>query len=108
MGREEEAAAWLRKYRLEGAIAVSDPERKLYGAFELRRAPLRTMLRPRVLVRWLLGGVLFRHGAGRPREDAAQMPGVFLLERGRVARAFRHETPADRPDYVAIATGSAP
>jgi hypothetical protein len=27
-----------------------------------------------------------------------QLPGVFLLRDGRLVRAFRHETAADRPD----------
>jgi hypothetical protein len=36
------------------------------------------------------------------REDGFQMPGVFLLRDRGIARAYRHRTIADRPDYVAI------
>jgi hypothetical protein len=34
--------------------------------------------------------------------DGLQMPGVFLLHRGKVLREFRHESAADRPDYVTL------
>ena len=46
--------------------------------------------------------------------DGLQMPGVFVLVDGRVARAYRHRTAADRPDYAALvadattATGASP
>jgi hypothetical protein len=32
------------------------------------------------------------------------MPGVFLLDAGRIRKAFRHKLISDRPDYVALAT----
>jgi hypothetical protein len=32
--------------------------------------------------------------------DATQMPGVFLLHRGEILKAFKHKTAADRPDYL--------
>ena len=34
------------------------------------------------------------------KEDAEQMPGVFLLKDRRIARAFRHKSIADEPDYL--------
>jgi len=43
------------------------------------------------------------HGLGRIVGDAMQMPGVFVLDGGRVVEEFRHRTAADRPDYVAMA-----
>ncbi len=43
------------------------------------------------------------HGVGMLAGDGFQMPGVFLLHRGQVLREFRHESAADRPDYLALA-----
>ena len=36
--------------------------------------------------------------------DGFQMPGVFLLRNGRIEKAFRHQTAADRPDYCELAS----
>lgn len=105
LGREAEATAWLRKHRLEDAIAIADPERTLYRAFALKRGGFREFLSPKVLFRALLAGALFRHGAGKPAGDPLQMPGAFLLRDGRIVGEFRHRTAADRPDYVALALG---
>ena len=35
--------------------------------------------------------------------DGTQMPGVFLIHRGRVLHRFIHANAADRPDYAALA-----
>ena len=35
------------------------------------------------------------------------MPGVFLLQNGRVLRSYRHANPYERPDYEALALGLA-
>jgi hypothetical protein len=48
---------------------------------------------------------MFRYGIGMIQEDAEQMPGVFLLKDRKIARAFRHKTIADEPDYWKIARG---
>jgi hypothetical protein len=34
------------------------------------------------------------------------MPGVFLLQRGEIRKAFRHKLVSDRPDYLALATAN--
>jgi hypothetical protein len=36
--------------------------------------------------------------------DTLQMPGVFLVSRGEVVRAFRHELTSDLPDYMSLAS----
>ena len=43
------------------------------------------------------------HGVGMLAGDGLQMPGVFVLHHGQVLREFRHESAADRPDYLELA-----
>lgn len=43
-----------------------------------------------------------RHGLGGAEGDVAQMPGVFLLFHGETLKAYRHQSAADRPDYLAM------
>jgi alkyl-hydroperoxide reductase/thiol specific antioxidant family protein len=99
MGQEEDAAGIFRKYGLVDALRVSDPSQDLYRAFGLERGRLWQIFSPVVLWRMLVAGLFRGHGAGMPVGDAFQMPGVFLLHRGKVIMDFRHETIAARPDY---------
>jgi hypothetical protein len=54
---------------------------------------------------WLRGAeALVRgHGLGAIVGDSLQMPGVFLVHRGAIVKAFRHEYSSDVPDYVTLA-----
>jgi len=101
-GSDAQAEAFFAGYGLGDVARVSDPDRALYRAFHLRRGGLRDVVGPAV---WRRGteAVAAGHGLGRIAGDAMQMPGVFVLEGGRVVKAFRHRTAADRPDYVAMA-----
>lgn len=99
---DDRAAAYLGKYDLPGHVRVSDPEKRLYAAFELERGRLGQLFGLRVWWRGLLAGVLGGHGVGGLAGDGFQMPGAFVVRNGRVIRAFRHRDAADRPDYGAF------
>ena len=103
MSSESEASELFEKYGLQGATAISDPDRVLYRAFALRRGSPTQLLGWSVWKRGWEAGVKEGHGVGWLRGDAAQMPGAFVVWRGRVVAQFVHETAADRPDYVVIA-----
>jgi AhpC/TSA antioxidant enzyme len=96
------ARPFLQRYGLDGVTAISDPSAHLYTSCGLRRGGVRELLAPRVVWRWPATAILRRHGAGWTGSDLRRMPGAFLLDRGRIVRAFRHRTTADRPDYVAL------
>jgi len=102
MSSDDEARAMFAKYTLEDVARISDQERVLYRAFGLRRGTFRQLLAPKLWVRGL-GATLRGHRVGRLMGDGFQMPGVFLVEEGRVVRSFVHETAGDRPDYEALA-----
>ena len=93
---------FFAKYGLAGIPRVSDPSRHIYRAFGLGRGGLVALFGPRVWWRGFHAGVLRGHGIGRLMGNGFQMPGVFLVRRGIIVRSFRHESSADRPDYVAF------
>jgi peroxiredoxin len=97
----------FRKYGLDDLHQISDPCRALYRAFGLQRGGLWKLFGPKVWVRGLKAGIIRRHGIGRPMGDGFQMPGVFLIFHGQVLRTYRHQSAADRPDYVRFATEDA-
>ncbi|MFO0508824.1 MAG: AhpC/TSA family protein, partial [bacterium] len=47
-------------------------------------------------------GFLGKHGIGSAEGDVTQMPGVFLVFHGEILKSYRHQSAADRPDYVAL------
>ena len=103
MGSPESFATFAASYGLDSLPAVSDPDRVLYRALGLRRGTLGQLLGWRV---WLRGARAFfaGHGIGALEGDGLQMPGAFLVHKGRVTACHRHETAADRPDYPGLCT----
>jgi len=91
-----------QQHGLTSAVWFADPDRLLYRALELGRGSFLQLFGPRV---WLAGvlAALRGHGIGKLEGDGFQMPGAFVIHRGRVARAFRHATAADRPDLKELA-----
>lgn len=102
MGTAESFAAFVANYGLGDVPAISDPERRLYRGLGLRRGKLGQLLGLSV---WWRGQKSFfeGHRPGALEGDGTQMPGVFLIHRGRVVRRFIHADAADRPDYAALA-----
>jgi hypothetical protein len=101
MSSEEEAAPWFERAGLGDVLRVSDPDRVHYRAFGLATTGWVELLKPRV---WVRGAASNRaHGFGwQPSPAIRQLPGVFVVHGRRVLAAFRHTSPSDRPDYLAL------
>jgi peroxiredoxin len=104
MGSFEEGLRFFEHYGLGDIDHVSDPKRELYQAFGLKRGNLNQMFGVKNWWRGFEAGVLNSHAAGKAVGDVWQMPGVFLVHKGEIIRAHRHEFAGDRPDYENIAT----
>jgi len=104
----EPLSATLRfeRYSLGDVHRYSDPERVLYRAFGLDRGSLQQLFGAWVWWRALVAAVQGGHWFGRLEGDVYQMPGVFLLNHGRIMAEHRSASAADRPDYVDIAQRS--
>lgn len=98
----EEAEPFFEKYRLADVLRVSDPSLAHYRAFGLGRTGVQALVDPVV---WARGAVCaLSHGFGaQPAELLRQLPGVFVVQGDTVRAEYRHRSPADRPDYVALA-----
>lgn len=105
LGSEEKAQWFFKPYGLLDVPRFSDPQGQLYQEFGLVRAELRQYLNAesirRMLAAWTKG-----HFLGYSAGDVERMPGVFLLQRGEIRKAFRHKLVSDRPDYLALATAN--
>jgi hypothetical protein len=102
MSTEEAGRTFFAKYQLDDLPRFSDPQQQLYRAFELSRGSWWQLLGPLV---WWRGAKAFfaGHGIGWLQGDGFQMPGAFVLHRGRVVQAYRHRFASDRPHYLGLA-----
>jgi len=98
------AEALLQRYGLGDVPTISDPSARLYESCGLNRGRIAQVVGPRVLWRWLVTALVRRHGAGWTGADVRRMPGAFLIHQGRIVRAFRHRTTADRPDFRVLSS----
>lgn len=96
-----DAEPWFSKYRLSDVVRVSDPGLDHYRAFGLGRTGPQALVDPAV---WARGAVCaLSHGFGaQPGEMLRQLPGVFVVQGNTVLSEYRHRSPADRPDYLAL------
>ena len=102
MSDNDAAQSHFAKYNLADLPRVSDPDQDLYRAFELRRASLMQLFGPRV---WGQGlRALFKgNTVGKLQGDGFQMPGVFVVHKGRIVQSFKHKAAGDRPEYESMA-----
>ncbi len=95
------AQAFVEETGLEVPL-YTNPGREVYAALGARRPSVIALLDPRV---WLNGLRAAAHGylPGRVRGDAAQLGGVFLIQRdGSMPYAFRSARGGDYPPNAAI------
>ena len=102
MSSPSKNASLAAEFGLEDVHWVSDPQRRLYRALELRRGGFSQLFGLMVILKGLrsaLGG--FKVG---PLDgDGFQMPGAFVVHRSRIVRAFRAKAASDSPDFDSLA-----
>lgn len=96
------AVNFAQRYGLSDIAIFSDPQARLYRAFQLPRGRFSQLFGKGVWWRGFTAAILNRHGVGKMEGDGFQMPGTFLLHQGKIVRSYRHQTAADRPDYAAV------
>lgn len=101
MGTAEASAAFKEKFDLPFPI-ISDPKRKLYEAFDLKRMSPVGFLSPTMVIRGV-SAIAKGHRMGMPEGDVRQLPGVFVIDaRGRIRYAHYADNPANHPDAETI------
>jgi hypothetical protein len=102
MQTEAEAQALFTRYQLGDLPRISDPEQKLYQAFELQRGSMWQVMGPVNVFRAFES--LFKGNLSAiPTADIFQLPGAFLIQDGKIVNAFRGTRSSERPDYAELA-----
>lgn len=99
---DREAERFFSSYGLGDLTRVSDAGRRMYEMFGLDRGSLGQLFGLRVWFRGLIAGLFAGHGLGTVRGNPFQMPGVFVLDRGKLVSGFQHRVASDRPDYLGL------
>ncbi|MBK9454549.1 MAG: redoxin family protein [Bacteroidetes bacterium] len=97
---DKTAEAYLTEYGLNDVAQVSDPEEIFYKSFRLKRGSFLQLFGLKVWVRWVELAFKKKLFNTKPAGDVAQMPGIFLLQEGKVVKEFVHKSVADSPDYT--------
>jgi peroxiredoxin len=100
MGCGDQVEPFLDHYGLSDLPRISDANQSLYRAFGLRRGSFGQLFGPKVWLRGLTCGR--KYGNGKTLGDSAQMPGAFLVFHGEVLKSYKHQSAADRADFVAL------
>ncbi|WP_437229021.1 SelL-related redox protein [Planctomicrobium sp. SH661] len=103
MSSEETGEKLFQPYALDDLPRFSDPDQKLYRAFELGIGSFNQLLGPKVFLKGVQAALFRGHGFGLLDGNGLRMPGVFILKHGRIVTANRHQTAAERPDYQKLA-----
>ena len=103
MMSDAEAASLFAKYGADDLPRISDPERRLYQQFELPRAGYWEIAGPPT---WWSGlkATLSGNLPSKPRGDIFQLPGAFLIQDGKILRAFRPKSSGERAPLDDLAT----
>lgn len=81
---------------------ISDPDRRLYAAFELSRGKLRQLFGLREFTRGFKAGIVKGHFVGLPQGDGRQLGGAFVYYRRAVVKAWRASRASDQADLSAM------
>ena len=100
MSPAEVAEKWFGKYELEGVDHVGDETCRYYESFGLSKGNFHQLFGLHAWIRGFDAGLVQGHWVGTQQlGDGFQMPGVFSIDRGRIAERFVHKLASDRPDY---------
>lgn len=108
MSRPERAGAVLDHYGLTGVHTYSDPDCELYAHFRISRGGWLQMFGPSSVRRGLAAMLRGGHGVGALEGEGFQLPGMVILENGKVKREHTFRFAGERPDYIDFVQGGAP
>lgn len=93
------AEQYFIEYGLPGIKHISSPNCKVYRDFGLTKGTFGQLFG---LKTWIRGYEAKKEGVSGSLTqigDSLQMPGIFILDQGKVVDSYIHKVASDRPDY---------
>ncbi len=100
MDSDKDVVEQLNLYGLEKLPRFHDPDKALYQALGIPRAPLVSLFNRRT---WKKGlDAKRKYGMGMPKSDPRQLPGAFLIDQGHLVAGEAVLSPEETPDFLAL------
>ena len=106
MASDEIAQSYLEKFQLDDLPRISDPTSQYYRMFGLGKGSVTQLFGLSTFIR----GYDIVVNKNQPVEynsghlgDSFQMPGVFMLQNGKIRESYIHKLASSRPDYQRLA-----
>ena len=100
MSDQATAERYFEEYGLIGVLHIADKNLTYYQSFGLEKGSLRQLFGLKNMLRGLeimaTKKIMYR---AKVDGDSTQMPGIFLVHKGEVTKAFIHDYISDKPDY---------
>lgn len=100
MAEEGTAEKYFAEHGISGIEHVANPDCDLYAAFGLTKGTASQLFGLKNWIRGFEVTVIKGNLPGLRRiGDGFQMPGVFLISKGKIMDSYIHASASDRPDY---------
>lgn len=103
MADHETADRYFNRYNLTGVEHISDPDCEYYTALGLVKGNFKQLFGLSSWIRGFEAGIIEGHGIGKQMGDGFQMPGVFIVQGGRIREHYIHKLSSDKPNYEELA-----
>ena len=99
MMEPQQASQLLARYQLQDVHSFSDPERKLYELFQVKRGKLAEVAGPAIWWSGFKTTILSGHLPGIPGKDVQQLGAALILDKGQIVASHFSQNSADQPDW---------
>jgi len=89
----------LARYQLQNVQSFSDPDRKLYALFQVKRGNLSETIGPAVWWSGFKTTILSGYLPGIPGKDLQQLGAALILDKGKLVASHFSQNSADLPDW---------
>ncbi len=108
MMNDSQADKLLTRYQLQNVHHFSDPDRKLYQLFQIKRGNLAETFGPAIWWSGFKTTILSGFLPGIPGKDLHQLGAALVLDKGKVVASHISKNSADLPDWDQLLTCEIP
>ena len=103
MASKAVADDYFERYQLQGIQHVSDPDSSHYRSFGIEKGSFSQLYGMRT---WIRGFAAKQQGhaleIAKELGSTTQMPGLFMIQDGKIMDQYLHQYASDRPDYLQL------
>lgn len=98
MSDQEFGEEFFNNYYKKDVLHISDPNRSLYKALNIKRGSLMQLFGPRTWYRGVIAGLIKGHGIGALEGDGLQLGGFFILDKGQIVFSHHQKSASEQFD----------